>query len=150
MDQHSVVSLWNQFKVKHPIVKDDYQAWAFGYGKEVADELSDLVIKGIKTATASNFALYEVENEPLPKVGDYSVILDGDGKAVAIIETTRVEICPFDEVTAAHAFLEGEGDRSLAYWRDVHETFFKQELEEINQTFHEKIPVVCERFVRVF
>lgn len=150
MDQHSVVSLWNQFKTKHPTVTDDYQAWAFGYGKEVADDLSDLVVKGIKTATASNYALYEVENEPLPKVGDYSVILDGDEKAVAIIETTSVEICPFDEVTAAHAFLEGEGDRSLAYWRDVHETFFKQELEEINQPFHDKISVVCERFVRVF
>ncbi|GEM02260.1 Uncharacterized protein YhfF [Halolactibacillus halophilus] len=150
MDQQSVVSLWNQFKTKHPTVTDDYQAWAFGYGKEVADDLSDLVVKGIKTATSSNYTLYEVENEPLPKVGDYSVILDGDGKAVAIIETTHVEICPFDEVTAAHAFLEGEGDRSLRYWRDVHEPFFKQELEEINQPFHDKISVVCERFVRVF
>lgn len=150
MDQQSVTLLWRQFKEKNPTAKDEYQAWAFGDGKEMADELSDLVVKGIKTATASNYVLYEIENEPLPTVGAYSVILDGNGKAVAIIETTSVEVMPFKEVTAAHAFLEGEGDRSLNYWRNVHETFFKKECEEINQPFSGDMLVVCERFTRVF
>ncbi|GEN55617.1 RNA-binding protein [Halolactibacillus alkaliphilus] len=150
MDQQSVTLLWRQFKEKNPTAKDTYQAWAFGDGKSMADELSDLVVKGVKTATASNYALYERENEPLPQVGDYSVILDGSEKAVAIIETTSVEVIPFKDVSATHAFLEGEGDRSLNYWREVHEAFFKKECEEVGHVFSEDMLVVCARFTRVF
>ena len=39
-----------------------YEAWAFG---EAADELADLVLRGIKTATCSAYDLYEAEGEPL-------------------------------------------------------------------------------------
>lgn len=82
----------------------------------------------------------------MPYVGLRNIILNGDGEAVAILETTSVEVVSFDEVTEEHAFLEGEGDRTLNYWREVHEPFFKKEFENINQDFHYKIPVVCERF----
>lgn len=130
--------------------RKDYVAWAFGNSKEMADELAKLVLDGTKKATASNYMLYEFENEPLPHLGQFNIILDGDGNAVAIIETTSVEVFSFDEVTAEHAHLEGEGDRSLQYWRDVHEPFFKKELENINQEFNYKIPVLCEKFQFVF
>ncbi|PIB63724.1 RNA-binding protein, partial [Pseudomonas sp. 2822-17] len=86
----------------------------------------------------------------LPYAGLLNIILDGEGRAVAIVETTTVEVVPFDEVTAEHAYLEGEGDRSLMYWRDVHEAFFKKELDAIDHAFHNKIPVVCERFKVVY
>jgi uncharacterized protein YhfF len=60
-----------------------------------------------------------------------------------------VVVVSFDEVTAEHAFLEGEGDRTLRYWRDVHDPFFKKEFEDIKK-FHYKIPVVCERFQLIY
>jgi len=150
MNKQSIVLLWNTFKAKYPAVSGTYQAWAFGDSEQIANQLAELVVKGVKTATASNRLLYQHEEEPLPEVGQYSIILDGAGMAVAIVETTSVEVVPFREVTAAHAFLEGEGDRSLAYWRDVHEDFFRRELAEVGLAFSEDIPVVCERFVRVF
>ena len=53
----------------------NYQAWAFG---GALDKLAKLVMQGVKTATCSALALYEYENEEIPKVGDYSVILDSD------------------------------------------------------------------------
>jgi uncharacterized protein YhfF len=137
--------MWYEFKKVKPDTPEDYEAWAFGDSKEMADELAELVLKGVKTATASNYSLYE-NDEELPYVGLHNIVLDGDGEAVAIVETTSVEIVPFDEVTEEQAYLEGEGDRTLKYWRDVHEDFFKRELEEVNQKFHNKIPVVCERF----
>ncbi|WP_062051074.1 ASCH domain-containing protein [Bacillus sp. JCM 19034] len=150
MENKSVTQIWESYKKVNPHAAKEYVAWAFGDSKEMADELAKLVIEGTKTATSSNYTLYELEKEELPKVGLLNIILDGDGKAVAIAETTSVEVIPFDQVTEEHAYLEGEGDRSLRYWRDVHEAFFKKEFEAIDQEFDYKIPVVCERFKLVY
>lgn len=145
MSHNSIQQMWDNFKKENPQAPEDYEAWAFGDSKEMADELAALVLDGTKTATASNYLAYE-EHEPLPYVGLHNIILDGEGRAVAIVETTSVEIVPFKEVTAEHAYLEGEGERSLEFWRDEHELFFKKELIEVNQDFHDQIPIVCEQF----
>ena len=150
MNNESITQMWNDYQKINPGAPKEYEAWAFGDSKETADELAELVLEGKKTATSSNYTLYELENEELPHVGLINIILDGDGNAVAIAETTSVEVVPFDEVTAEHAYLEGEGDRTLRYWRDVHEDFFKREFEKIEQNFDYKIPVVCERFELVY
>ena len=125
----------------------EYDAWAFG---EAADKLAALVREGIKTATCSAYDLYEAEGEDLPLPGETSVILDSSDEAVCIIRTTRVYVVPFDEVTAEHAFREGEGDRSLAYWREVHESFLKEELSSIGRSFDGSTRVVCEEFEVVY
>lgn len=49
-------------------------------------------------------------------------------------------------ITWEHAYHEGEGDRSLAYWRKVHEDFFKQEYAEAGLTFDQTISCFCEVF----
>ena len=79
-----------------------HEAWAFGSD---SDGLAQLVADGIKTATASGFDLYflEGEEEPLPKEGDYSVILDSQDNAVCVIRTVATRVLPFDEVDADHA-----------------------------------------------
>ncbi|MBY0098393.1 ASCH domain-containing protein [Mesobacillus maritimus] len=150
MKNNSIIQLWEEYRKMEPNSPTDYVAWAFGNTKEMADDLAQLVVEGTKTATASNYLLYELENEALPYVGMYNIILDGNGEAVAIAVTTSVVVVPFDEVSEEHAYLEGEGDRTLTYWRDVHEDFFTNELEGVNREFHHKIPVVCERFEVVY
>lgn len=124
-----------------------YEAWAFG---GAPDELARLTCQGIKTGTASAYALYELEGEPTPRVGDYSVVLDSRDHAVCVIRDTRCYVAPFREVTADHAWKEGEGDRSLAYWRMVHEDFFKRELAGAGLAFDENCPVFCEEFEVVY
>lgn len=122
----------------------EYEAWAFG---DAPDKLADLVLRGIKTATASAYDFYAADGEPLPKVGEYSVILNSHDDAVCVIRTTRLEVVPFGKVSERHAYLEGEGDRSLAYWRRVHEDFFRRECEEYDGTeFNENFNVLCEEF----
>jgi uncharacterized protein YhfF len=124
-----------------------YEVWAFG---EAPDKLASLVKDGIKTATCSAYDLYEAEGESLPAVGAYSVILDSHDEAVCIIRTKKVYVVEFDQVTEEHAWREGEGDRSLEYWRKVHEDFLSRELATIDRSFNGKTKVVCEEFEKVF
>lgn len=60
-------------------------------------------------------------------------------------ETTAVEILPFDGVSAEHARAEGEGDRSLATWRAIHERYWRRHAQN-PRGFEPTMPVVCERF----
>ena len=125
-----------------------YQAWQFG---GTGDELAGLVLKGRKTATASAYRLYEIDNEPLPKEGEYSVILNSKEEALCIIRTTQVAVVPFYEVSEDHAYKEGEGDRTLTYWKAVHEYFFKKEYEEYGLPFDlNDVMVVTEEFELVY
>lgn len=134
--------LWKRFGLS-----GSYEAWAFG---EAADKLAGLVVQGIKTATCSAYDLYQINNEPLPKEGDYSVILNSSGEAVCIVKTLKIYVTEFKNVSAEHAYKEGEGDRSLEYWREVHVNFLTNELATINKTFDENTKVVCEEFEVVY
>lgn len=124
-----------------------YEAWPFG---EAPDKLAELVLQGIKTATCSSYDLYQINNEPIPQEGDYSIILNSNNEAVCIIRTQKVTVTEFCQVTEDHAFKEGEGDRSLEYWREVHVNFLTNELASIHKTFDEQTKVVCEEFEVVY
>ena len=69
---------------------------------------------------------------------------------VCVTKTTKVYRTLFKDVSARHAYLEGEGDRSLAYWRKVHQAFFTAELAEVKLDFTPELEVVCEEFEVVF
>ena len=62
--------IWKAFIADNNIDHCEYEAWSFG---AEADLLAKLVVQGEKTATASAYPLYELENEPLPKAGAYDV-----------------------------------------------------------------------------
>ena len=118
------------------------RSFAFGDSPALADELLDLVIKGVKTATCST------EDEPnTSKPGELWIVLDGRGQARCVIESTEVTYRRYSEVDAAFAHDEGEGDRSLAYWRSAHRNYFGR-----LGKFSEDMMLMCERFrlVEVF
>ena len=123
--------------------------FAFGNTPELADALGDLVVRGVKTATTSALWAY-AEGEPLPSVGDLSIVISGTGQPLCIIQTTEVTTKPFSQVDAAFAYDEGEDDRSLAYWRAAHARFFSETLAPLGKPFQHDMPVVCERFRVVY
>ena len=139
--------LWAQFTAVHPVEQDGYEAWAFGADP---DGLAALVLRGEKTATSSAYDLYQLEGEPLPQAGLYDVLLNAREEAVCVLRTTRVYVTAFDAVTPDHARREGEGDKSLAYWRQVHEAFFSDCLREAGLPFGPETRVVCEEFEVAF
>ena len=86
----------------------------------------------------------------MPRVGEYSIILDSENEAKCIIQTKIVYVVPFNEVTEEHAYKEGEGDKSLIYWKTVHKEFFTECLEEVKLSFNNSMKVVCEEFEVVY
>lgn len=144
----NATEMWHAFCAADPtLATAPHEAWAFGCEPDL---LAKLVLYGQKTATTSSYPLYALENEPLPQVGEYNIILDGNDEAICITKTTKVYRTLFKDVSARHAYLEGEGDRSLAYWRKVHQDFFTAELAEVKLNFTPELEVVCEEFDVVF
>jgi len=145
---------WQSYlEAQNPALSDPaatYEAWSFGNTPKMADELGALVVQGIKTATASLVWTYDHEGERYPQIGDISIILDGAQNPICIIEIIEVQIQPYDEVGEQHAFEEGEGDRTLAYWRKVHWNFFAQECKSIDKRPSSTMPIVCERFRLIY
>lgn len=151
----SAASLWAEYLASGSAeaaraAQSTYTAWQFGYGAEQGDRLLACVLEGPKRATAGALWAYEAEGEAVPVPGDHSVLLDGHGTARCIIRTTQVDIVPFDRVDEQFAYDEGEGDRSLGYWRDVHWTYFSRELSGLGLEATQDMPVVCERFEIVY
>jgi len=135
--------LWKEYAEEKNLENVEYEAWNFG---GAADKLANLVIKGIKTATCSLYYWYQDGKEKLPEEGEYSVILNSKNEAICIIKTTKIYIIPYCDVSEEHAYKEGEGDRSLLYWKKVHEEFFSGELAETEKKFQDNMEVVCEEF----
>jgi len=125
--------------VSDPIIPEAYRtlrSFAFGDNPDLADELLDLVLKGVKTATCST------EDEPnTSKPGQRWIVLDGRGNPRCVIESTEVTYRRYGDVDAAFAHDEGEGDRSLAYWRSAHRSYFGR-----LGKFSEDMMLMCERF----
>lgn len=124
-------------------------AWSFGGDPEQADRLLQLVLDGTKTATASAREDYDLDEGPLPEPGALGILLDGQDRPRALVATTHVEVVPFDQVDADHAYAEGEGDRTLAGWRVAHEAFFTRN-DPLGRGFRPDMPVVLERFTVLY
>lgn len=127
-----------------------YEAFQFGDSAALADELGQLVLSGIKRATTGSVWSSEATGQRLPRPGDLSVVTDGAGTPLCIIETTQADVMPFDDVSAEFAAVEGEGDGSLAFWRQAHIAYFTRECQRAGRTFSGDMPVSCERFRVVY
>ncbi len=122
----------------------------FGDHPQLANELAQLVLAGIKTATCSALWEWETEGSALPEVGLKTIVLDGDNCPVCIIETTEVTIRPFIEVDAQFAYDEGEDNRSLEAWRRGHWDYFSRVLPLIGKLPTPEMQLVCECFRVVY
>ena len=127
-----------------------HDIWKFCGGGPFADELAHLVIDGIKTATASTVLSYEMSEEDLPDVGCYSIVLFDNDEPACIIRDTKVSVIPFCEVSREHAYKEGEDDRSLEKWKEVHIRAFTPDYKAVNRPFDENGLVVLEEFELVY
>lgn len=126
------------------------ESFYFCDNEKDANECADLVVQNIKRATASSLWWYELNNEALPKPGDQTIVTNWDGIALCVIEVEKVEITPFNQITPEFAETEGEGDKSLAYWKKVHWDYYHRELADSKYSPTQDMQIVCEYFKVVY
>ncbi len=144
---------WSQGGRLHPEMRhrDRFlEAFAFGDSERMANELSALVLQGVKRATASLAWRYEVESAPQPKPGDLSIVTDWSKNPLCVIKTEAVDIVPFNEVSEDFARTEGEDDGTLESWRRNHTKYFAGECKRLGREPNERMLVLCERFKIVY
>jgi uncharacterized protein YhfF len=150
MDNDRIEAYWRSYldtlPAGSPLRDEQYVAEGWGDSPQMADELGALITAGTKTATCSALWEYEAEGSPLPETGSKTIVLDGYNDPLCIVETTEVEVRPYNEVDDRFAYEEGEGDRSLEYWREAHWHFFSRTLPNIGKESTPDMPLVCERF----
>jgi|TARA_R110000868_G_scaffold67413_10_gene200164 uncharacterized protein YhfF len=152
MDNASARNMWGDYLDKH--LEDAFvnapKTIHFCDNEHDANECVNLVVNGIKKATSSSLLGLQLRNEPLPKIGDFMVITDWSGKAKCIVKTTAVKLKPYFSIDEEYAKKEGEGDKSLAYWKKTHWDYYQRELSEFNREPRESMIIVCQEFEKVY
>jgi uncharacterized protein YhfF len=141
---------WHEYRAATGLQHDDYDVVAFGDGPQMASELAELVVAGIKRATAGLVRQFGSGGEAPPVPGGYVVLVDGAGQPRAIWRTTEIRIGPLNSVDEQFAHDEGEGERTRDWWLAAHRRFFGRRAEAEGFSMHDEIETVFERFVVVW
>lgn len=151
-NNRSAKSLWGDYLDKHleDAFVDAPKVEHFCDNEKAANECAKLVQKGVKRATSHSLLGLQLRNERLPKIGDFRIVTDWGGTAKCIVRTTAVQLKPLFSIDENYAQKEGEGNKSLAYWKETHWEYYTNELAPFNRTPKESMIVVCEEFEKVF
>jgi uncharacterized protein YhfF len=141
---------WREFRDAAGLHHDDYDVVTFGDGAELATELAELTVAGIKRATAGLVRQFGPGGEPPPILGGHVVLLDGTDRPRAIWRTTEVRVGPLNSVDERFAWDEGEGERTREWWLSAHRRFFGRRAEAQGFQMHDEIETVFERFTVVW
>jgi uncharacterized protein YhfF len=139
-------AFWRSFIDSRGPREGDYVVVAFGDSPCMATELASLAVSGRKRATCSLARDYAAAPETFPKVGDFVVVVDGNGTPQCIWRTTEIEIKPLIAVDEQFAWDEGEGDRSREGWLAAHRSYFARQAMREGFDMHDTIEAVFERF----
>lgn len=147
-------AFWQQYLDSLPHANEAaqrfYEVFCIGSSEEGADEGAELIQRGVKTATSSLLWEHQATNKPLPEVGSLSIVTDGRGHPVCVIETISVEIKGFAEVDASFAYDYGEWDRTLEGWRAHCWAYYAEQCRALGREPSQDMPLVCERFRVVY
>ncbi|MDC3079266.1 ASCH domain-containing protein [Flavobacteriaceae bacterium] len=144
-------SFWQQFLNTHALDKLPCPpSFYFCVNSQDSDACATLVVRGIKKAAAPSLLWFDTHKENRPEVGDYHFITQWDGTPVVVIQTTALAVIPFSLVGAGFAHAEGEGDRSLAQWQEVHRTYYAREMGSEGSEISDDFTVVYHHFQTVF
>ncbi len=136
-----LASLPPKIRLKKPFVYAGYAG-----GRKNTDALIRLYRAGKKTAGSGLVKDYATAGDPLPKVGDYWILLDSRDRPQFLLKTLRTELNLFGRIPKSVARAEGEGDLSVAYWKKAHARFYFPFLSEWGLDDIDKAVVITEHF----
>ena len=123
----------------------------FAFPGPERDRLVEAILDGRKTATTSLMGEFIHDHEPLPSSGRRTILVNSDNQPVAVLRYASVSVIRLSVVTWQHVLNEGEGYKSLAEWREAHESFWtsenmRQALGDPDFTVDDQTLVVLETF----
>lgn len=113
-----------------------------GADPATADEGVAAILNGVKTTTSSAF--WDWPDGRIPFAGSFCVLLDGQSRMRAIIETKRVEIISFGSVDEKLARSYGEGDRTLNWWRSTMGDYYRRDAARHGIAFSDDTALIFE------
>lgn len=149
----TVSEMWNAFTISNPeFKKDELPASTYFHNNEAdANRLAELILNGKKKAGSGLYIWYEEAQADLPQIGTMLIVTDFGGKAIAIIETKKVDTIPFNEISKTYAELDmGTTIEPLEKWKKAHWDFFANAMEENGQKPTEDMLIVCEWFETIW
>ena len=93
---------------------------AFIFLGVLADKLGVVILRGQQMATTGLSIKWELDDEPLPRRGEWFSVIDTTETPVALIEVLDVGVVRLGDVDITVAREEGEGLESVRDWRGAH------------------------------
>ena len=149
----TVSEMWNDFTEANPEFKNDPSPDAdyFHNNEEDANRLAKLIRNGKKMAGSNLYFFYEQANADLPEIGTKSIVTDFDGTARAIIQITKVDTIPFNQISREYAEMDmGTNSEALQKWKKAHWDFFAPAMKENGVEPTEDMLIVCEWFKTIW
>ncbi|WP_108652649.1 ASCH domain-containing protein [Dongshaea marina] len=153
MDNRSKAYLQRYLESLPTKVAEKYSSFSSDYfcaDEHNANLCAELIVRREKRATCSMDYWYSHKGEPMPEAGHLLVVTNWSGEPVCIVEITSVTKCKYNEVTPEFAAAEGEGDKTLAWWKKAHWEFFSLECQELGIEPSEEMLLVLEHFKVVY
>ena len=151
MTQDSDVQrFWSAYASAEQVPAASYTVFRFGDSDELAEKLVRLVLSGKKRATTSLLRDFTATHQPLPRPGDFGVVVDAQNEPRCIVRTTDVSVKLIREVDEAFAQDEGGGDCSLSWWQSSHARYFRRQGAREGFVFDDNSQVVLVRFELVW
>lgn len=150
-----ITAFWNEFLASGSGPENSselfFESFQIGSNEAEADEGARLILSGEKTATSALQWQFEEWEKPIPQAGFLSVVEDGSGQPVCVVQTTWVETIRFTDVDADFARDYAEtADGTIDAWYDEFEDYYVYVCEEMGRTLTEDTPLVCERFKVIY
>ena len=123
----------------------------FGFPGPLRDALVAAILRGDKVSTTGLYEEYRREGTPVGVPGHRELVVDSEGRGVAVIETTEVEVRRMGDVDLRFAIDEGEDFETVGDWREAHVRFFTcpemvEALGDPPVEIDDDTLVVCSRF----
>ena len=152
-DFDAAALLWDAYAAAFPdqaAADSQYNVETFGDSPAMADELLARVLDGSKRATSSLVAEYLDEGDQLPRIGNHWVVCDSTGVPRVILRTVGLRLGTFNDVDAAFARDEGEGEGTVESWQREHRRFWERGAQRRGSSWSESEEIVFERFAVVW
>jgi len=107
--------------------------WGFDEPGPLRDKLTSLALAGTKATTASLLREFEAEGSDFPRAGQRDLLVNSQGRPVAVVEKLEVRVVRLADVDDRHAVDEGEGYANPAEFRTSHERYWNGYVETLRQ-----------------